>query len=60
MKHSVIENSSHLAPKEHTNIFFLNIVNALETEGKNAIDTPLSPAIIIPNSFKLGNLIIIY
>ncbi|CAB4010794.1 Alpha-parvin [Paramuricea clavata] len=28
-------------------------VNALETEGKNAIDTPLSPAIIIPNSFKL-------
>lgn len=28
-------------------------VNQLETEGKNAIDTPLSPAVIIPNSFKL-------
>lgn len=36
------------------------VVNALETEGKNAIDTPLSPAVIVPNSFKLGNQIVSY
>ena len=34
--------------------FFVIIVNQLETEGKNAIDTPLSPSVVIPNSYVLG------
>lgn len=41
-------------------VFFL--VNELTTEGKNAIDSPGSPALpdLLPEDYILGNLILIF